>query len=85
MVRKPKAHKPLPVAGYKPQSPEDVALANEGKHIEERVLRYIDKLRKIDAIDPRLLAVGHTDIQKGFMMVIRSIFQPKRIEGDLQL
>jgi hypothetical protein len=37
--------KGLPVAGYKPtQSVEAVELVNDGKRLQERVLRYLDKL-----------------------------------------
>lgn len=38
-------HQALPVAGYKPtQSGSDIDLVNEGKELEERVLRYIEKV-----------------------------------------
>lgn len=71
--------KGLPVSGYKPtQSQEDIDLVNEGKQLEERVLRYIDKLGDSPNRDHRFLATGRTDIQKGFMSVFRSVFQPGR-------
>ncbi len=74
-------HKGLPVAGYKPeQSQEKINLVNEGKILEEQVLRYIDKLTKDNKeIDLRWISIGKTDIQKGFMAVFRSVFQPERI------
>lgn len=81
--------KGLPVAGYAPtQSQQNIDLVNEGKLLEERVLRYIDKLDQAGGngatFDGRWLATGKTDIQKGFMSVFRSVFQPQRIElpGD---
>lgn len=37
-------HKGLPVAGYQPQSDEKIALVNEFKADEERLLRKIDAL-----------------------------------------
>lgn len=73
-------HQGLPVAGYKPQSPEAVALANEGKALEERYLRWIDKLALDSDCDPRMLALAKTQIQTGAMWAIRSIFQPTRIK-----
>lgn len=76
----------LPVAGYKQtQSQAKIDIVNEGKILEEKVLRYIDKLDADKAIDvdKRFLAVGKTDIQKGFMSVFRSVFPPQRIEGEL--
>ena len=39
-------HPGLPVAGYKPQSPEKVALVNENKETEERLLRSIEAATK---------------------------------------
>ncbi len=72
--------KGLPVEGYRPQNQDDIDLVNEGKQIEERILRYIDKVeQRGPSIDHRFLATGKTDIQKGFMSVFRSIFQPNRI------
>ena len=37
-------HQPIPVQGYKPQSQETVDLVNEGKMLEERLLRYFAKI-----------------------------------------
>lgn len=77
-------HKGLPVSGYKPtQSGEAVDLVNEGKQLEERVLRYIDKVKASGEHEPRYLATGKTDIQKGFMMLYRSVFQP--VEPRIEL
>lgn len=70
---------PLPVQGYKPQSQATIDLVNEGKELEERVLRYTEKIDAASPdVDPRWLAIGRTDIQKGFMAVFRAVFQPKR-------
>lgn len=38
-------HQSLPVHGYKPQSEEKVALVNEFKQMEERLLRRLDELK----------------------------------------
>lgn len=82
-------HKPLPVAGYQPQSDEKIDLANEGKELEERVLRWLEKLQIVGnpsqgeagfQIDNRFLALGKTNIQQGFMWAVRSIFQPGRVK-----
>jgi len=72
-------HNPLPVAGYKPQSGEDIALANEGKVLEERYLRWLDKLKANPDTDKRFVALAFTDIQGAAMWAIRSIFQPDRV------
>lgn len=71
----------LPVPGYQAQTPAAVAAVSRLKLLEERVLRELDAIAR-DAglsIDPRWLATGRTDIEKGFMAANRSIFRPGRI------
>jgi hypothetical protein len=83
-------HKPLPVHGYTAQTQESVALVNEGKQLEERVLRYLDKIQVMAGAIPegsgvvrgevlRALATGRTRIQEGFMWTFRGVFNPQRI------
>lgn len=72
-------NKPLPVKGYTAQSDENVALANEGKELEERYLRWLDKLAESGGrCDQRFVALARTHIQTGAMFAIRSIFRPER-------
>lgn len=73
-------HKPLPVAGYVPQSDAKIALANEGKELEERYLRWLDKLVQNPILDYAMIERARTDIKQGAMWAIRSIFQPTRIK-----
>lgn len=73
------SHQGLPVSGYRPQSQEAIALVNEGKELEERVLRWLDKLAANSSTDGRMTALGRTNIQQGFMWAARSVFQPSRI------
>lgn len=73
-------HSGLPVAGYKPQTDDKVALVNENKILEERVLRQIDKMRNSGtAYDQRMVALANTGIQEAFMWLNRAVFQPTRI------
>ncbi|MBX4911333.1 hypothetical protein HJA82_28905 [Rhizobium bangladeshense] len=75
-------HLGLPVAGYQAQSDENVALVNENKVLEERVLRQIDRHVRnhgSQEIDQRMVALARTKIQEGFMWLNRAVFQPKRI------
>lgn len=72
-------HEPLPVKGYVPQSDENVALANEGKELEERYLRWLDKLMARSGSDKRMIALAITNHQTAAMWAIRSIFQPRRV------
>lgn len=75
-------HQGLPVAGYRPQSDDKVALVNRNKEMEERVLRLLDDLAATaapGAVDQRWFAIGRTHIEQGFMAINRAIFQPARV------
>lgn len=73
-------NKGLPVAGYRDQKDEAIALVNGNKVIEEQVLRILDDLAKREDVDKRWLAIGRTSIEQGFMAVNRSIFKPERVQ-----
>lgn len=74
-------HEGLPVPGYKAQSDAAISAVTRLKHLEEHVLRELDALAKDPdiQIDPRWLATGRTDIEKGFMAANRSVFRPGRV------
>jgi len=72
-------HSGLPVAGYRPQGDEALALVNEHKRMEERLLRRLDALSARSDIDKRWLSIGRTAIEQGFMAVNRAVFQPDRV------
>lgn len=74
-------HKGLPVAGYRPQPEENVALVNQNKIIEESILQTLDVLKTKD-VDQRWLAIGRTHIEQGFMAINRAIFKPSRVKLD---
>lgn len=60
-------HTPLPVAGYTAQSQSNVELANEGKELEERYLRWLDKLQALNgwvaSVDGRAVATAQGDMR----------------------
>lgn len=73
------------ITGYRQLAPEEVALMNEGKALAEQCGAYIAKLRAGGApdgstpavqLDQRWISIGATDLQRGFMAVIRGIAQP---------
>lgn len=77
------------ITGYRQLSVEEVALMNEGKALAEQCGAYVAKLRQHkDAerrqgdnradppLDQRWISIGATDLQRGFMAVIRGIAQP---------
>lgn len=72
--------KPLPVAGYTDQTGDKVALVNENKVLEEKVLRQLDAMKGNTDCDPRMVAIAFTKMQEAFMWMNRAVFQPKRID-----
>lgn len=75
--------------GYTERNQSALDLVNEGKVLEERVLRYIEKVELYSnrvSENPgelgqrlRFMAAGRTQIQFGFMGVFRAVFNPQRI------
>jgi len=77
------------ITGYRQLNAEEAALMNEGKALAEACGAYIAKLRAYipasddptdhtpgDLLDQRWISIGATDLQRGFMAVIRGIAQP---------
>ncbi len=64
------------ITGYRQLSEAEVALMNEGKALAEQVGAYVEKLRAIGTLDQRWVSIGATDLQRGFMAVIRGIAKP---------
>lgn len=75
------------ILGYRQLTPGEVDLINEGKALAEQCGAYIDKLRRYQGgqaeafqpgatLDQRWISIGATDLQRGFMAVIRGIAQP---------
>lgn len=64
------------IKGYRDLSQEEIDLINECKAMSERCGKLIDVLRDTEGLDERWLELGITDLQTGWMKVIRSIAQP---------
>lgn len=71
------------IKGYCDLSAEEIELINEGKELAEKVGTFVEKLERaefaknsLELPDKRWLATGKTDLQKGFMAVIRSTAKP---------
>lgn len=74
------------IIGYRQLSQEEVELMNEGKALAEQVGQYVEKLSVTNgtsptgldrpALDQRWVNIGKTDLQKGFMALMRAIAQP---------
>lgn len=64
------------IKGYRDLSPEEIALMNEAKAMAEAVGALVEKITKTPGVDLRWVSIGKTDLQKGFMSLIRGIAQP---------
>ena len=64
------------IKGYRDLGAEEIALMNEGKELAERCGQYVAKLQASTGLDQRWVSIGATDLQKGFMSLIRGIAQP---------
>ena len=72
-------HAGLPVAGYQPQTDDNVRMVNHAKHLEDRLLRHLDTLMAHPDVDKRMVAIARTGAQEAFMWANRAVFQPGRV------
>jgi hypothetical protein len=63
------------ITGYRDLTEAEIALINECKQMAEFVGALCDKVGNTH--DQRWLAIARTDLQKGFMALIRSIAKPE--------
>lgn len=76
------------IAGYRQLSGEEMALMNEGKALAIQCGEWVAKLRQYgdvsipsdpppkSPLDQRWVSIGATDLQRGFMAILRGIAQP---------
>ena len=64
------------IKGYRDLSQEEIDLMNEGKGLAEQCRAFIEKLKDMDGLDQRCIALGKTNLQQGFMWAIRGVAQP---------
>lgn len=64
------------IKGYRDLSAEEIALMNEVKAKAEEVGALVEKVAGTAGVDGRWVATGKTDLQKGFMSIVRGIAQP---------
>lgn len=64
------------IAGYRDLSQEEVQLMNSVKELGNSVGALVDQLSRNPDFDPRWVAIAQTDLQKGFMALVRSIARP---------
>jgi hypothetical protein len=64
------------IKGYRDLSSEEIALMNMAKALAEQVGQLVAEVSVTEGVDQRWVSIGKTDLQKGFMSLIRSIAQP---------
>lgn len=64
------------IKGYRDLSEREIGLMNDAKSKAEDLGKLIDVLGEMPDIDKRWLAIAKTDLQKGFMSLVRSIAKP---------
>jgi hypothetical protein len=64
------------IKGYRDLSADEIALMNECKELAAKTGELIEKLKHTANLDQRWISIGATDLQKGFMGIIRGIAQP---------
>lgn len=64
------------IKGYRDLSQEEIDLMNLVKGNAESIGKLIEHMETVEGLDGRWLSIAKTDIQKGFMALIRSIAQP---------
>jgi len=64
------------ITGYRELNQEEIDRINDAKLLAVHVGELVDKLKSMDGLDQRWIAEGKTDLQKGFMSLIRGIAQP---------
>ena len=76
------------IKGYRDLSAEEIALMNECKELAEQCGKMVAKLRQHNRnedggiiaqgkdLDQRWISIGATELQQGWMAIIRGIAQP---------
>lgn len=70
-------HKVTDVKGYRELSAFEIAMINELKQKGLELEALLNEISEKAKIDHRWMAIGWTDLQKGFMSVVRSIAKPE--------
>lgn len=64
------------IIGYRDLSEEEISLMNKAKLMAEDVGLLIQKFENEPTTDKRWVAIAKTDLQKGFMALIRGVAKP---------
>lgn len=65
------------IKGYRDLSQQEIDLINRLKEYAQEIGDAIEDAQTMEHIDQRWLAIGKTDLQKGFMSLVRAIARPE--------
>lgn len=65
------------IKGYRDLSQEEITAMNEIKELERQVGLLFQKVSAMPDVDQRWAGIARTDLQKGFMGLVRSIAKPQ--------
>ena len=65
------------IKGYRDLTAGEIAAMNECITIAISVGKFCDRVAEMPDVDQRWAAIGKTDLQKGFMSLIRAIARPE--------
>lgn len=64
------------ITGYRQLSYSDVSLMNQIKELGKACGEVVATLEDTPGLDQRWISVGATELQQGFMALVRSVAQP---------
>lgn len=67
------------ISGYRDLSQGEIDAMNEVKRLEASFNGMIDRLKQLDGIDMRNVAIAQTEGENAFMRAVRAIAQPARL------
>ena len=65
------------IKGYRDLTQEEIDCMNACKEMAVQVGALCDKVAATAGVDQRWVAIGRTDLQKGFMSLIRGVARPE--------
>lgn len=69
--------KSAPITGYRDLSQEEVDTINDIKALAVQVGEAVEAVFNREGVDKRWASIARTDLQTGFMALIRSVAQPE--------
>ncbi len=65
------------IKGYRELNETEIAHMNEIKEVGVVLGELVERIKGIEGVDQRWVAIGATDLQKGLMALTRSIAKPE--------